>query len=261
MLRPLVVGAPFGNYVGEGWATRTLGSFTLEARGGRLYRLWKILKTVRYYPGIKAWKNKLGLPNPGIDWLVEKVREKKISVADKIVSVFAFSIDEATTLLQKADALDPLAIELNVSCPNVEHKSSQQDLAEILTRAVGNIKAPLILKLPPVGYRDIVDVAVKGGVKAFHCCNTLPCPGGGISGKPLKALSLEAIRYIRKVHEGEEITIIGGGGVTEFEDIIEYMEAGADSVSIASCLFNPYRLWRMRALSKSLGILRQGKHI
>lgn len=258
-LKPLVVGAPFGNYIGEGWATRTLGSFTLENRGGLLYRMWRVLKTVRYYPGIKAWKNKLGLPNPGIAWLEDRITKKKVDVSDKIVSVFGFTPREGEALLHRAAVLSPLAVELNVSCPNVKHKSlHRHELGALfLTAHSFSKESPVIVKLPPVGYREMVEVAIKNGVTLFHCCNTLTTPGGGLSGKPLKTLSLDVIRYIRDTYPDANIRIIGGGGVSTLEDVHEYMHAGADRVAIASCLFNPLNIYRMRSLAPHLNTLAQ----
>jgi len=71
-LRPLIVSAPFGNYIQPAGCTATLGTFTALRRGGVINRAWRVLLTVRYYRRMKAWVNRIGLRNPGIDWLVGK---------------------------------------------------------------------------------------------------------------------------------------------------------------------------------------------
>ena len=55
-MHKLVIAAPFGNYLDFPATTSTLGTFTAKSRGGIAWRLWQILKTVRYYPGLQAWK-------------------------------------------------------------------------------------------------------------------------------------------------------------------------------------------------------------
>ena len=86
--QPLIISAPFGNYIQPVGATATLGTFTADPRPGRWRR---VLLTVRYYRKLGGWVNKIGLRNPGIDWQVERVRGGKVSVADKIVSIHGMS--------------------------------------------------------------------------------------------------------------------------------------------------------------------------
>ena len=79
-IKPLIVGAPFGNYIQPAGCTATLGTFTAARRGGLVNRAWRIMPTVRYYRRMRAWVNKIGLRNPGIDWLAAKVEQGKIDV-------------------------------------------------------------------------------------------------------------------------------------------------------------------------------------
>jgi dihydroorotate dehydrogenase len=234
-IQPLVISAPFGNYVQPAGATATLGTFTAMRRGGVASRIWRVLATVRYYPRMRAWVNRIGLQNPGIDWLVKRVATGRVDVADKLVSIHGFTDSEWYTLLERIAGLDPLGVELNMSCPNVGHVSWPDDLFE---RAVAT-GVPVIVKVPPVNYDEMVDRAHAAGVRTFHCCNTLPNPGGGMSGKPLKPLSLQCIQELGKRPYFAEIAIIGGGGVYEPGDIDEYARVGARHVAIATKLFNP----------------------
>lgn len=233
-LQPLIVSAPFGNYVQPDGATATLGTFTVEKRGGRV---WRILKTVRYYPRIKAWVNQIGLRNPGVAWLVDKVRHGKIDASDKIVSIHGFADGEWYELLEWMADLKPMAVELNMSCPNVGEIDWPTDLFE---RAVAT-GLPIIAKLPPVNYELLLTQAVEGGVRYVHCCNTLPTPKGGVSGKPLKPVALQCVRDVH--HRYRELTIIGGGGITMPEDVDAYAEAGALHFAVGTKVMNPKYLF------------------
>lgn len=233
-IHPLVVSAPFGNYVGASGATSTLGTFTLHQRRGRLLR---ILKTVRYSVSTKAWVNKIGLRNPGIGWLESKVQTGK-DISPSILSIHGFNDAEWYELIDRAGNLKPLAIELNLSCPNVGEISWP---AELFERAV-RTGVPVIAKVPPIRFQGMVEAAVSGGVRSFHCCNTLPVPQGGLSGKPLKPVSLECVRWVRQLNSHSNSTnlfIIGGGGITTPTDIDEYADAGANVFAIGTKTMNP----------------------
>lgn len=238
MIEPLVISAPFGNYIQPSGATPTLGTFTAARRRGRL---WRILRTVRYSPSLGAWVNKIGLRNPGIDWLVERSRNAKVNVRTKIVSIHGFTDDDWALLLDRIGTLKPLAVELNMSCPNVGHVNWPTWLFD---RAMAT-GVTTIVKVPPVNERDIISQALASGVRAFHCCNTIPVPAGGVSGKPLKPVSLQVIVRLRETAAKagiEGLTIIGGGGITTPADIDDYVSVGATHVAIGTKTFNPMTL-------------------
>jgi dihydroorotate dehydrogenase len=241
VLRPVVISAPFGNYVQPAGTTPTLGTFTAAARPGRL---WRILKTVRYYPRIKAWVNKIGLRNPGLPWLIDRVEAGRKDVSDKLVSIHGFTPDEWWALLEGIERIKPLGVELNMSCPNVGHIDWP---AELFERALAT-GVSVIAKLPPVNYGDMLAQAIEAGVRCFHCCNTLPVPAGGVSGKPLKPVSLTVIRDLRARSFGKNLTIIGGGGIYEPSDIDDYRVAGADHFALGTKVMHPKYLWSHRAL-------------
>lgn len=255
----LVIGAPFGNWLRFPGAVSTLGTFTLDRRGGRLWRWWQVLRTVRYYPGIQAWKNRLGLPNPGLAGLKRVALTTPDQFAQSIVSIAGFNHWEWQKLFGAAQALQPLAIELNVSCPNCPGKD-QTDYTELFAYLGRQENAtwttPVIVKLPPLGAEQLYVQALAAGIRRFHCCNTLPTPGGGLSGKPLKAISLALLRRLRPQAPPGTV-FIGGGGVTTASDAMEYYAAGADMVSVASALFCPWRWGRFRRLALELRGCRQ----
>ena len=242
----MIISAPFGNYIQPKETTPTLGTFTAAARPGRL---WRILKTVRYYPGIRAWVNKIGLRNPGIAWLKAQVDLGRVGVDDKIVSIHGFTPDDWTLLLKEIAELKPLAVELNMSCPNVGEISWPPDLFERAVEACGGSgggsggnTTKVIVKVPPVRFHDMVEQARAAGVTIFHCCNTLPVPAGGVSGKPLKPVALECIRWMRARPDAAELTLIGGGGISTVQDIDDYLDAGVQHVALGTKTMNPLLL-------------------
>lgn len=234
--KKLIVSAPFGNWLNFPGATSTLGTFTLHNRGGMLYRLWRCLLTLRPRPGLGAWTNRLGLPNPGIASLPVDG-----DYGDKIISIYGFNRDEWREVAYQAAARKPLAVELNLSCPNVDHAVFLGDAAMAAHVLIQN-KILVIAKLPPINPLASAKIMGDCGVGVFHACNTIPTLAGGMSGKPLKQLSLWAVRDIRQWW-GSVATVIGGGGITTPDDIREYHRAGADHVAIGSMLLNPFN-WR-----------------
>ena len=239
-IQPLIIGAPFGNYIQPPGTTATLGTFTAARRGGIINRAWRIALTVRYYRRMKAWVNKIGLRNPGIDWLVGKAETGKIDIRDKLISIHGFTPDDWFTLLEKTAKLKPLAIEMNMSCPNVGHIAWPPELFE---RAVAALPGAIIVKIPPVNYDTMVEQAYAAGVRLFHCCNTLPNPGGGMSGKPLMAVSLQCIQDLQRKPYFDDLTLIGGGGIYTPDDVDAYADLGVKHVAIATKLFSPKYLF------------------
>lgn len=238
---PAVISAPFGNYVQPAGATATLGTFTAAARPGRV---WRIVKTVRYSPTFKAWVNKIGLRNPGMPWLVARVGAGKIDVRDKLVSIHGFTPDDWRVLLEQAAQIRPLAVELNMSCPNVGHINWPETLfADALATGV-----PVVVKLPPVRYEEMASQAFKAGVRVFHCTNTLPIERGGLSGAPLKPIALEVVRAMRREY-ADAIGIIGGGGVRTPQDVDEFVAAGANHVALGTITMNPILLLTHRPIA------------
>jgi dihydroorotate dehydrogenase len=176
--------------------------------------------------------NRLGLPSPGIASLA------KHDLTGRILSVHGFAPAEWAELGFHALRMNPAAVEANLSCPNVDRESvaSMVDACRILL----GLGLPVIAKLPPVRWMDLARPLHGIGVRSFHLCNTLPTPGGGLSGKPLKPLSLWAVEEVRTAF-GSGVYIVGGGGVSSAEDAREYVSAGADSVAVGSALLNPLR--------------------
>lgn len=260
MLRRLILSAPFGNYLHFDLATSTLGTFTCANRGGFLYRLWRVLRTVRPYPRLQACVNKLGLPNPGLHWLEERCQNDTVyrqRFHQCIVSVAGHNLHEWICLLQTASLFMPAALEMNVSCPNCpgSDTSDYAQVFQVAARIEEELQVELIVKLPPVGYLPLLRKALDAGLRSFHCCNTLPTPGGGLSGKPLKPFSLQAVQDTRNLAHAKGYalkTLIGGGGVTTWEDAQDYLKTGATNVAVGSVLFLPWKWRRIKRLAVQL---------
>lgn len=231
-VRRLIIGAPFGNYFHFPNATSTLGTYTLKRRAGPLGRVWRVLKTVRYHAGVRSWTNRLGLPSPGIRTLTD--------ATDRILSIHGFNKAEWNALYVEAELYHPLAVELNLSCPNVGSVPFSD--VEYACERLLQLGVTVIAKLPPVRWMEWGSLLYVVGVRCFHLCNTMPSPAGGVSGKLLMPYSLWAVRDFRQTY-GTAVTLIGGGGVTSADDVRAYRKAGADHVAVASMLLNPFR-WR-----------------
>lgn len=223
---PLVISAPYGNYIQPKGATPTLGTFTATARPGRWLR---VAQTVRFYPKIGAWTNQIGLRNPGIDAAPN-------CHGTKLLSIHGFDSNEWSYLLRAAADKYPLAVELNLSCPNVPGGDDYPP--ELFERALG--VADVIVKLPPVNYEAMLEAALRAGVSKFHATNAIPTASGGISGKPLKPFALAVVRAVRKA--SRHALIIGGGGITTPEDISDFAVAGANRFAVASGALWAWRL-------------------
>ena len=240
----LVVSAPFGNYVQPPFATATLGTFTAKERPGRW---WRTVKTVRYYPRLKAWVNQIGLRNPGIDWLVGRASADRSMLEGRWVSVHGFQPDEWWLLLERVRELMPSAVELNMSCPNVGEIDWPP---ELFSRAMST-QVPVVVKLPPVNFELMFEQAYEAGIRRFHACNTLPVPAGGLSGAPLKPVALACIRRLRQLvgeTAQDELRVLGGGGIRAPEDVDAYAEEGVHAVAVGTKVMNPRYLLSAKAL-------------
>jgi dihydroorotate dehydrogenase len=237
-LEPVVISAPFGNYIQPRGTTPTLGTFTALRRGGRQAAFGRAMLTVRYYRRLGAWVNRIGLRNPGIDSLVTAPPYGR-PVSECLVSIHGFGDAEWHLLLRRVQALRPLGVELNISCPNVgEHTWPDRLFADAV--AVG---VPVIVKLPPVRYQELAASAFDQGVTWFHATNTLPVPGGGMSGVPLKPLALGVVAWLRDRY-GASVGIIGGGGIRSAGDVGDYASAGADRFAVGTYAMRPSALSR-----------------
>ena len=235
----IFISAPFGNYIKPVECVPVTGTFTRNPRGNRV---WSVLKTLRYNRKLGGWVNKLGLPNPGLRAGLERhIRGEVLSIAETKRGDF-----------QKMNNIIPLnqSLEINFSCPNLK-KKLPLDGASIFTKVKS--RKWCIAKLSPLTDGDELEFVIEHlGFKQLHFSNTLPLPynKGGLSGATLKPYTLELIELVRE-RWGDSVTVIAGGGVSDFSGVMEYLLAGANHVSIGSVCFNPFKL---RKLLRSLEI-------
>jgi len=235
----IFISAPFGNYIKSSLTIPVTGTFTRNPRGNRL---WSVLKTLRYNRRLGGWVNKLGLPNPGLRAGLERhIRGEVLSIAETKRGDF-----------QKMNNIIPLnqSLEINFSCPNLK-KRLPLDGASIFTKVKS--REWCIAKLSPLTDGDELEFVIEHlGFKQIHFSNTLPLPNnrGGLSGATLKPYTLELIDLVRE-RWGDSVTVIAGGGVTDFSGVMDYLLAGANHVSLGSVCFNPFKL---RKLLRSLEI-------
>ena len=233
----IFISAPFGNYIKPVECVPVTGTFTRNPRGNRL---WSVLKTLRYNRKLGGWVNKLGLPNPGLRAGLERhIRGEVLSIAETKRGDF-----------QKMNNIIPLnqSLEINFSCPNLG-KKLPLDGASIFTKVKS--RKWCIAKLSPLTDGDELEFVIEHlGFKQLHFSNTLPLPynKGGLSGATLKPYTLELIELVRE-RWGDSVTVIAGGGVSDFGGVMEYLSAGANHVSLGSVCFNPFKL---RKLLRSL---------
>jgi len=206
--------------------------------------------------------NAVGLQNPGVDMVIERELPRLREVFRKPVmaNVSGFSLEEYVETVRKLDTQGDIGwYEINISCPNVHGGGmsfgTSPKMAETVTRAVREVtKKPIIIKLSP-NVTDIVSIAKAceaGGADGISMINTLmgmridlrtrkpilANKTGGFSGPAIKPV---AIRMIYQVYDAVKIPIVGMGGISCAEDVIEFMLAGATAVEIgAENLVNPY---------------------
>ena len=206
--------------------------------------------------------NSIGLQNPGIDAVIEKEIPRLREVYRKpiISNISGFSIEEYVHCCEKINAVkDVDIIEVNISCPNVHNGGMSFGTlpknAEAVTKAVKKVTdKPVFIKLTP-NVTDIVSIAKaceNGGADGISLINTSqgmrinlktkrPIIANKIGGFSGRAIFPIALKMVYQVYEAVKIPIMGIGGVSTAEDVIEMMLAGASAVQVgAENLINPY---------------------
>ncbi|WP_236254256.1 beta/alpha barrel domain-containing protein [Mucisphaera calidilacus] len=235
-MEPILISAPFGNYIQPEGSTPTVGTFTAMARG---WRVWRILRTLRYSISLDAWTNRIGLRNPGMPWYARRVAAGKKRADHAVVSIHGFDRPQWSELLALTAEVEPLAVELNMSCPNVGEIGLPEGLFEEAV-ATG---VPVIVKVPPIRFEAMSEKAIEAGVWGFHAVNTLPVRGGGMSGAPLHPLALRCVADLRRMIGDHGQKIVGGGGIIRNHHIDAFVDAGADYVALGTKTMDPRLLF------------------
>ena len=206
--------------------------------------------------------NAVGLQNPGVERVISEELPRLAACFHKpvIANVSGFSVEEYRYTCEKLDREQQVGlIEVNISCPNVHGGGmsfgTSPESAAAVTRAVKEVThKPVYIKLSPnvTDIASIAEACEEAGADGISLINTLlgmridlktrkPVIAnkmGGFSGPAVKPV---ALRMVYQVYEAVNIPIIGMGGVSSAEDVIEFMLAGATGVEIgAANLVNPF---------------------
>ena len=206
--------------------------------------------------------NSVGLQNPGVEKVISEELPKLAKCFDKKVmaNISGFSVDEYVYTCEKIDKCDQVGwLEVNVSCPNVHgggmsFGTSPEAAAEV-TRAVKAVTTkPVIIKLSP-NVTDIVSIAKaceEAGADGISLINTLlgmridlrtrrPVIANKMGGFSGSAIFPVAVRMVYQVAQAVKIPVVGMGGVSSANDVIEMMLAGATAVEVgAANLVDPF---------------------
>lgn len=205
--------------------------------------------------------NSVGLPGPGVDvWIARDLPALEARGARVIASIWGHTVAEfegaARALKEVAHRV--LALEVNLSCPNVEARAHVFAHAPATTRAATSAvvdalggSVPVFAKLSP-NVADLVEIAgaaLDAGATGLTLVNTvmglvvdaatraprLGAGGGGLSGPPIKPIALRAVWDVSRAYPG--VPIIGTGGVATGEDAVEMLLAGASAVGVGTATF------------------------
>ena len=249
----------FGYEFAELYDINMLGTFsfkgtTKDARFGN--------PTPRIAETPSGMLNSVGLQNPGVDKVIseELPKLKKCFNKKVMANVSGFSVEDYAYTCEKLDSEEQIGwFEVNISCPNVHGGGlafgTSAKNAEEVTKAVKKVTSkPVYIKLSP-NVTDITEIAKAceaAGADGVSLINTLlgmridlktkkPILAnkmGGFSGAAIKPV---ALRMVYQVYDAVKIPIIGMGGITTAEDVIEMMLAGATAVQVgAANLVEPY---------------------
>ncbi len=240
-------------------------SVTLEPRlgnqGKRIVEV-PVVQTAKDDAAKRGLINAIGLQNPGIQAFINeeipKLRRIEVPIIASVAGKTIEEYTECSALLASQDEID--GIELNVSCPNAELMGMEFGCdANTLERLVSSVhkvikEKTLLVKLTP-NVTDIVstaEAAIRGGADALSLINTLramvidietqsPMLGnktGGLSGEAIHPVAVYMIRecYISCCRRAN-VPIVGIGGVTCYEEAVEFILAGATGVGIGTALF------------------------
>jgi dihydroorotate dehydrogenase (NAD+) catalytic subunit len=201
--------------------------------------------------------NTIGLQNVGVDaFIEEKLPELRHHDTAVVVNVFGETFDEYVEVCSKLDqAAGVAAVELNVSCPNVEQGgmiigTEPQALSRVTAACRKATRLPLIVKLSPnvTDIRVTARAAAEGGADIISLINTyvgmaidveqrkpvLAKISGGLSGPAIRPL---AVWLTWQVRRAVDLPLIGIGGIMEARDAVEFMLAGASAVQVGTANF------------------------
>jgi len=246
-------GAEYGNIVDVSqYGAITLKSITREPRLGN-----EMPRTVSTPSGML---NAIGLQGPGIEHFLKHDAPQLASVPTAVIaSVAGFSVDEFAFVAQRMDGLpNVVAIELDVSCPNVDREgqcfaADAHSIAAVVAAVKAVVRLPVVAKLMPnvTDLKPIARAAQAAGADALSLINAvrgmaidvrrarpiLANTSGGLTGPAIRPIAVHAVW---EVAQAVSIPLIGMGGIETGRDALEFVFAGASGVAIGTANFrNP----------------------
>ncbi len=220
---------------------------------------WQGNKTPRIAETYGGMLNAIGLQNPGVDIMIKRdipfLRQYNTKI---IVNVCGKSEQDYCEVVERLSEEPVDMLEINISCPNVKEGGiafgQEPKAVESITKAVKKYaKQPVIMKLSPnvTSIVDMAKAAEAGGADALSLINTLTGmkidihkrdfalanQTGGLSGPAIKPV---AVRMVYQAAHAVKLPIIGMGGISNWEDAVEFLLAGATAISVGTANFyNP----------------------
>jgi len=249
-----------------GYGVELAGSFDLASVGALVTKslaafAWDGNPAPRLHPTAQGMLNAVGLQGPGIEhWLDHVVPDLVASGATVVASIWGRSIDDYRAAAEQLAAAPAqvVAVEVNLSCPNLEGRRAifahDAALSAEVVAATAPAGRPRWAKLSANTDRivEVAEAVAGAGAEAVTCINTmlgfaydpetrrpsLAAGGGGLSGRAIHPI---AVRAVHDVHEAlPELAIIGVGGVASGWDAAELLLAGASAVQVGTASFaNP----------------------
>jgi dihydroorotate dehydrogenase (NAD+) catalytic subunit len=190
--------------------------------------------------------NSFALPNPGLEAWINELKKYKFN-KPLIASIFGFIPQEYSQIISAIEKYVS-AFELNLSCPNIDYKKMVSRAKEIIGQARESTQKDLIVKISAdMDYIKLAKIAESMGADYIACGNTikgmaidiyarrpmLSGISGGLSGKPLKYIN---VNMVYELYKTTKLPLIGYGGVSCWQDVVEYMMAGAQFIGIGTAL-------------------------
>ena len=200
--------------------------------------------------------NSIGLENRGADYFLAETLPRMMDIGPPVIAnIGGESIEDFVVLAQRFSEAGVAALEVNLSCPNVQggrllFSTDPAMTTEAMRRVQEVATVPVYAKLSPnvTNIAEMALAAEAGGADGISAINTLigmaidwrqarPALGrkiGGLSGPAIRPVALRMVYQIREV---TDLPILGIGGVTSAEDVLEFLAAGADAVQVGTANF------------------------
>lgn len=240
----------------EGFSNRDVGAVVLKGTtreprlGNPPHRVWETPM---------GMLNAIGLQNPGVDTVVDRILpELDFSETRFIANVCGSTIEDYAEVCRRFDDSPIDAIEINISCPNIKEGGISfgnypESSAEVVDACRKATTKPIIAKLSP-NQTDIKENArrcIEAGSDGLAVINTIMGMAidpesrrpiianvqGGLSGPAIKPIALLKVRQVYEVAHRHSVPIIGQGGISDTNDALEFLIAGATSVGVGTALF------------------------